>query len=132
MLYVPDCQKCPLLFMWRTWLVSRYSFVNLSGMNTRTQNLILQSDKFPLYQSLAKRLINESFRVLVSLYYKYITFKLDFVLANWWKMTDYRKSRLTAVKTCIAILTTMVTMRKIPVISEGPVAFTVVISIIFI
>lgn len=47
-------------------------------------------------------------------------------------MTDYRKSRLTAVKTCIAILTTMVTMRKIPVISEGPVAFTVVISIIFI
>lgn len=38
----------------------------------------------------------------------------------------------SAVKTCIAILTTVVTMRKIPVISEGPVAFTVVISIIFI
>lgn len=87
---MPDCQNCPLLFMWRTWLVSCFSFVNLNGMKARARNLILQSDKFPFYQILAKRLMNESFRVFVSLCYKYITCKLDFGLANWWKMIYYK------------------------------------------
>lgn len=117
MLHMPDCQDCPLLFIWRTWLVLCYSFVNLCGMKARTRNLILQWDKFPFYQSLAKRLTNESFRVFVSLYYKYVTFKLNFVMANWLKMTDYKNRRLTP--TYVAILTTLVITRKIPVISEG-------------
>lgn len=117
MLYMRDCQDCPPLFIWRTWLVPCYSFVNLNGMKARTRNLILQWDKFPLYQSLAKRLINESFRVFMSLYYKYITFKLNFVMANWLKMTHYKNRRLTP--TYIAILTTLVIMRKIPVSLEG-------------
>lgn len=95
MLYMPDCQDCPLLFVWRTWLAPCYSFVNLNGMKARARNLISQWDKFPLYQSLAKRLINESFRVFVSLYYKYIAFKLNFVPANWLEMTDYRNRKLT-------------------------------------
>lgn len=95
MLYVPDCPDCLPLLIWRTWLVPCYSFVNLNGMKARMRNLILQWDKFPLYQSLAKRLINDSFRVFVSLYYKYITFKLNCVMANWLKMTDHKTRRLT-------------------------------------
>lgn len=115
-LYMPDCQDCLLLFIWRTWLAPCYSFVNLSGMKARTRNLILRWDKFPLYQSLAERLINESFSVFMSLYYKYITFKLNFVMANWLKMTDYKNGRLTP--TYVAILTTLVITRKVLVFSE--------------
>lgn len=133
MLYMPDCQDCPLLFIWRTWLVPCYSFVILNGMKARTRNLILPWDKFPLYQSLAKKLINESFRVFMSLYYKYITFKLNFLMANWLKMTDYENRRLT--QTYLSILTTLVIMRNIPAISEGPgfcpMAFISVTPIIF-
>lgn len=90
MLHMPDCQNCLLLFMWRTWLVSCFSFVNLNGMKARARNFILQLDKFPFYQILAKRLVNESFRVFVSLRCKYITCQLNFGLADWLKMIDYK------------------------------------------
>lgn len=93
MLYMPGCRVCPPLFIWRTWLVPYDSFVNLNGTKARTRNLISQWDKFPLYQSLAKRLINESVRVFVSLYCKYITFKLGFLTMNWLKLTDYKNQK---------------------------------------